>query len=58
MNTNDGKRQSVCCVCGKRLSAKTTDGGIQWQPSQMGDKGLYCDTCFTSKKKNNAKKKL
>jgi hypothetical protein len=57
MNTNDGKRQSICCVCGKRLSAKTTGGEIHWQPSQVGDKGLYCETCYTPDLKDKAKKK-
>jgi hypothetical protein len=57
MNTNDGKRQSVCCVCGKRLSAKAPGGAIQWQTSHIGDKGLYCDTCYTPGVKDKAKKK-
>jgi hypothetical protein len=55
--TNDGKRQSLCCVCGKRLSAKTPQGEIQWQPSQIGDKGLYCETCYAAKEKDKTKKK-
>lgn len=58
MTTDEGKRQSVCCVCGKRLSAKKPGGDIQWQPSHVGDKGLYCDTCYTPPKgKDKAKKK-
>ena len=57
MNMNNGKRQSVCCVCGKRLSAKTPEGGIQWQQGHLGDKGLYCETCYAAKEKDKTKKK-
>lgn len=58
MNTNDGKRQSRCCVCGKRLSAKTPLGEIQWQPGHIGDKGPYGDACYAPNVKDEAKKKL
>ena len=40
------KRRSTCIACGKRLSVKTESGDITWQPSQVDDKGLYCDTCY------------
>jgi len=58
MTMNDGKRKSTCCVCGRRLSAKTPGGEIQWQSSHLGDKGLYCDTCYTPNVKDKAGKKL
>jgi hypothetical protein len=44
------KRQSVCNVCGKRLSTKTPSGKIEWQPSQVDDKGIYCADCYAAKK--------
>jgi hypothetical protein len=46
MNKKNAERKSTCSVCGKRLSAKAPEGGIQWQPSHVGDNGLYCDTCY------------
>lgn len=44
------KRQSVCSVCGKRLSSKADSGKIEWQSSQVDDKGIYCDDCYKARK--------
>jgi hypothetical protein len=52
MKTNTGKRQSLCAVCGKRLSSKTPSGDIQWQPSCADDEGLYCAACCPPKGKD------
>jgi hypothetical protein len=52
MNKKNSKRRSDCIVCGKRLSAKAPEGGIQWQSSHAGDNGLYCDTCYVPGVKN------
>lgn len=40
------KRNSLCVVCGKRVSVKTETGEIRWQPSHVVDDGLFCDECF------------
>jgi C4-type Zn-finger protein len=40
------KRNSVCIVCGKRLSVLTDAGEIKWHPSHVVDDGFYCDSCF------------
>jgi hypothetical protein len=52
----DEKRQSVCSICGKRLSAKTPEGEIQWQPSEVNDKGIYCVECYAAAEKGKTKK--
>ena len=44
------KRKSVCNVCGRRLSTKTPSGKIEWQSSQVDDKGIYCTDCYVAKK--------
>ena len=43
------KRNSLCIVCGKRVSVKTESGEIHWQPSHVVDEGLFCDACFRKK---------
>jgi hypothetical protein len=54
-------RQSVCIICGKRVSIKTPTGEIKWQPSQVDDEGLYCADCFvfhrSDKGKNSSRTK-
>ena len=55
MTNTENTRQSLCCVCGKRLSTKTAEGEIRWETSQLGDKGLYCETC-APKPKGKGKK--
>jgi hypothetical protein len=57
MKTIEGKRRSICCACGKRLSEKTSEGEIKWKPSHVGDKGLYCEPCFKLTVKDKAKRK-
>jgi len=55
MDTN--RRQSHCIVCGRRLSTKDPSGNIQWQPSEVDDKGIYCETCYSKKTKSKSMKK-
>jgi hypothetical protein len=50
------KRKSACNICGKRLSSKTPSGDIQWQPSQINDKGIYCADCYAAAEKGKTKK--
>jgi hypothetical protein len=45
----NNKRNSLCNVCGKRVSVKTESGEIRWQPSHVVDEGLFCDVCFRKK---------
>lgn len=40
------KRMSHCIVCNTRLSTKSPSGEIYWQPCQINDKGIYCQTCY------------
>ena len=50
MNTKkNNKRNSLCNVCGKRVSMKTESGEIRWQPSHVVDEGLFCDACYRKK---------
>ena len=56
METFTNKRQSLCMVCGKRLSAVNSRGNVQWQPSQVDDKGIICLTCYRSIGKDKAAK--
>jgi hypothetical protein len=50
------KRQSICIICGKRLSTKTATGDIKWQTSHVDDKGMYCDDCYAAKGPAKGKK--
>jgi hypothetical protein len=43
-------------MCGTRLSVKTTEGDIQWHPSLVDDKGIYCDACFAKLEADRANK--
>jgi len=43
-------RQSVCVLCGKRMSFKTSYGEIKWHQSHVVDDGLYCQECFIKHK--------
>jgi hypothetical protein len=43
-------------MCGKRLSSKTSSGNIQWQPSEVNDKGIYCADCYAAAEKGKTKK--
>jgi len=56
MQKETDKRRSHCAVCGKRLSQMTPTGDIQWKPSFVDDKGLYCSGCYKPKKKSKSKK--
>jgi hypothetical protein len=49
MKSDGLTRQSVCTICGKRLSSKTPNGDIHWHTSHLDDKGLYCDACYKPK---------
>jgi hypothetical protein len=53
MEENRVERKSHCTVCGKRLSLKTSSGEIRWRPSHVDDEGIYCVTCYLSKKYDN-----
>ena len=57
MKTFTKKRQSLCMVCGKRLSAVNSRGAVQWQPSHVDDKGIICLTCNRSIGKDKTVKK-
>jgi len=52
MDDNKSKRKSHCNVCGTRLSLKTSSGEIRWQSSHVDDEGIYCVTCYLSKKQD------
>lgn len=56
MTDQNIKRRSHCSICGKRLSLKTSDGDVQWQSSLIDEKGIYCNSCYTSKDKTSKKK--
>jgi len=56
MKKETGKRQSHCTVCGTRLSLLMPSGDIQWKPSFVDDKGLYCAKCYKPKGKSKSKK--
>jgi len=49
-NIKVSKRKSHCDICGKRLSFKTPYGDIRWRPSHIDDEGIYCVTCYLTKK--------
>ena len=41
-----------------RLSVKTSEGDIQWQPSLVDDKGIYCDACYAKFEVDRARKDI
>jgi len=56
MKPQVNRRNSNCIMCGTRLSVKTTEGDIQWHPSLVDDKGIYCDACFAKLEADRANK--
>jgi hypothetical protein len=52
----NSRRKSHCIICGKRLSEKTASSVIRWGPGYVDDTGLYCDSCYTAKKKDSNNK--
>lgn len=51
MKKNKTTRNSHCSICGKRLSEKTDASTISWKPGYVDDMGIYCDSCYTAKKR-------
>jgi hypothetical protein len=51
------KRNSLCILCGKRLSIKSAAGDIRWNPSCVDDKGIYCDACFEARTTDGTQKR-
>lgn len=39
------KRESLCRICGTRLSYKGPDGNIYWENGCVDDEGLLCEEC-------------
>lgn len=58
MKPKQNRRNSNCAICGTRLSVKTDQGDIQWHPSLVDDKGIYCDACYARSDQGKAKKAL
>jgi hypothetical protein len=52
------RRNSNCVICGTRLSVKTAEGDIQWHPSLVDDKGIYCDACYAKLEADRAKRDI
>jgi hypothetical protein len=50
------RRNSNCVVCGTRLSVKTDAGDIQWHPSLVDDRGIYCDACYAKLEADRTKR--
>ena len=52
------KRESVCRICGTRLSFMGIDRQVHWEHGGADDKGLVCEGCIPMAKLEQLRKEI